>query len=84
MKCERHLDAKEMTTWTASVGGFAKAAQLIKERLECSISKAEKLAAGAYDRLPTASEQKELADLTNRSRDQLFPRVGARDQRRAS
>jgi hypothetical protein len=84
MKSERYLDSKEMTAWTASVGGFKKAAQLIKERLECSRSKAEKLAAGSYNRLPSASEQKELADLVNRSRDQLFPRVSARVRRKAS
>jgi hypothetical protein len=73
----RQLVKTEWKKWTASVGGLQTATLLIKECLECSESKAEKLAAGRYPSGLTASEQIALSELTNRPRDVMFRLVGA-------
>lgn len=81
---KRYLDQGEIEGWRASVGGIREATRLISEKLECSRSKAEKLAAGRYPSLPTPTEQMALADLMHRSRDVLFPLVRARRKKQAS
>ncbi len=75
---KRQLNGREMRKWTDAVGGIAEAARLIRAELECSLSKAEKLAACRYDREISASEQKVLARLTGSERDVLFHFAGRR------
>jgi hypothetical protein len=72
-----------MLSWRESVGGIAKAAILISEKLECSLSKAEKLASGRYDREISASEERELSSLTGIDREALF-RVANKSGAKAS
>jgi len=75
---DRKMSFKQMKNWRDSSGGLRSASLLICQSLECSYSKAEKLASGRYDRVLTASEQKALAELMNVSRDVLFPLRGER------
>lgn len=70
---DRQLNDKVMANWRERVGGLAEATDLIKKALECSRSKAEKLAACRYPSLPTPTEQKALAKLLKTTRDVLFP-----------
>jgi hypothetical protein len=76
---KRRLNGQRLAVWVQQVGGVKEASLLIVQKLECSISKAEKIASGRYLSLPTPSEQKDLADLLSTSRDVLFP--PARGQR---
>jgi hypothetical protein len=78
---KRRLDRKEVAKWRASVGGLKIAAQLIQERLECSFSKAAKIAAGRYPSLVSPAEQYELSDLMGRPRDVLFKLIGVSRKR---
>lgn len=80
----RRIDSAEVGSWVTSVGGVRKATWLIGETLECSLSKAEKIASGRYPSLPTLAEQVALATLMQRQRDVLFPLVAARGRSRAS
>jgi hypothetical protein len=84
MRMKRQLNRLEMTLWREQVGGPDEAAMLIKAALDCSLSKAEKLATGRYPSLPTASEQSALASLMNRPRDTLFPQIDKAKRTRAS
>jgi hypothetical protein len=84
MRRIRQLDRAEMHNWRESVGGLKAAARLISEKLECSESKAEKLASGRYPSLPTPTEQMALAALMKRPRDVLFPFVVAKGRAKAS
>ena len=70
--------------WVATVGGMAKATLLIMEALECSASKAEKIAGGRYPSGVSATEQKALALLWDVPRDQAFKPVSAGKRARAS
>jgi hypothetical protein len=80
---QRQLALKELASWRDRVGGLREAIRLIGEKLECSKSKAEKLAAGRYPSLPTPTEQMALAELMNKTRDELFPFCASK-KRRAS
>jgi hypothetical protein len=66
------MDQKELMKWVESVGGPIKATLLIQQCLECSVSKAEKMATGRYPSLPTPAEQKVLSKMMKRSRNKLF------------
>ena len=81
MKVQRRIDTNEFGNWVRSVGGSIKATRLIEQKLECSESKAEKLAGGRYPSLPTPTEQMALAALMQRPRDVLFPLVAAKGKR---
>lgn len=70
---KRQLEAKEMEIWRDRVGSTNAAARLISDKLECSISKAQKLAGCRYPSVPSPTEQKALAALLKRPRDVLFP-----------
>lgn len=72
----RKLNKKEMQKWRESMGGLRSAVILICQTLECSLSKAEKLASCRYEKGLSASEQRVLADLLKVSRDVLFPMRG--------
>jgi hypothetical protein len=78
----RQLDKQEIKAWRESVGGLTKATHLVMEKLECSHSKAEKIASGAYISVPTPTEQIVIAALMQRPRDVIFPLVTSkrRDQ----
>lgn len=80
---KRKLNSKEMNEWVESVGGTKKAAQLVKEVLQCSMSKADKIVGCRYPSIPQPLEQLALAKLSDRSRDVLYPAVG-RPRARAS
>lgn len=84
MRLKRQLDQMEMTIWRESVGGLKEATRLISEKLECSESKADKLASGRYPSLPTPMEQMALAALMKRTRDAVFPLVTAKGRAKAS
>lgn len=71
------MEKSVIIDWAERVGGLKKATQLIKAKLECSKSKAEKLAAGRYPSLPTPLEQRALASLMKCKRSDLFPVVEA-------
>jgi hypothetical protein len=68
----RMLNKTEFFKWVIENGGADEAAILIKRELECSLSKAEKISRGNYNRELSASEQKALSNLTKISRDVLF------------
>lgn len=70
---KRRIDYKEMLLWRESAGGIKEAARLISEKLECSLSKAEKIAGCRYPSVPTPTEQMALASLMQRPRDVVFP-----------
>lgn len=72
----RTLDSSVLKKWVASVGGIKAATEIIKSKLECSMSKAQKIAGGRYRSLPAAAEQALLADLIGKPREKVFP-VGA-------
>lgn len=72
---KRQLNGKEMREWTESVGGIETAADLIKERLKCSRSKAEKLASCRYPSVPPPLEQEALAQLMARPHEAVFPKA---------
>ena len=77
----RHLDKQEIKAWRESVGGLTKATHLVMEKLECSHSKAEKIASGAYISVPTPTEQIVLAALMQRPRDVIFPLVTSKQKK---
>lgn len=77
----RHLSKDEFKAWRESVGGLARATLLVKEKLECSDSKAEKIASGRYISVPTPTEQMALAALMQRPRDVIFPLVASKRKR---
>lgn len=71
---KRTFDQKRVVRWTSSLpGGAAEATKLIMEKLKCSSSKAEKIAAGRYTGLPRPLDQIELAELINDDVELLFP-----------
>jgi hypothetical protein len=69
---KRQLVISEMKAWKDRVGGLKTATRLIQNTLECSESKAEKLASGRYPSTVTPSEQIALAELMERPRDMVF------------
>ncbi len=81
---KRSLSKSEMLAWRESVGGVKKAAELIAHALECSISKAEKIAGGRYPSLPTLAEQLAISSLMERPRDKVFPVASPKAKRKAS
>lgn len=74
---ERTINKQLVNEWVENVGGISQAAVLIKELLECSKSKAEKIAGLRYPSDLTAAEQKLLARLWKVQRDDAFKPVGA-------
>jgi len=78
---KRQLDGKSIRKWKDRVGGIDNATRLISDELECSISKAEKVATGSYPSQLSSAEQKALAKLLNLDRDVLFPIVRAKGKR---
>lgn len=76
---KRELDAKEMANWKDGVGGWTEATRLIRDKLGCSDSKAEKIVSGSYPSLPSQLEQIAIAEVMGRPRDAIFP---LRQQRR--
>lgn len=69
---QRHLSAPEFEAWVITKGGVKAAAKLIAETLECSESKAAKLAGGRYPSMLTAAEQVAMEELTDIPREVLF------------
>lgn len=82
MRQRRQIDRGEMKAWRESVGGLKEATRLIAEKLECSESKADKIASGRYPSLPTPTEQMALAALMMRPRDVIFPFAPTKANRR--
>lgn len=82
VRMQRVIETKLIAEWVKTVGGISKAAGLIQTKLECSKSKAEKLAGNRYPSVPSPSEQKLLAALLKQKRDRIFPLAGG--QRQAS
>lgn len=80
----QRLNGTAMKEWRAANGGYEKASALIKDKLQCSMSKAQKLATGRYPSLPSFAEQVALAELVDIPRDELFPLVTAKGKSRAS
>lgn len=79
MRMNKGMVMSEWRKWIEDVGGIKAASQLISEKLECSLSKAEKLAAGRYPSSLVPAEQKELANLMSKSRDGVFrPLAGSK------
>lgn len=58
--------------WKESVGGLDPATVMIKKCLSCSLSKADKIAAGRYPSTPTPLERKALAKLMKVEETELF------------
>lgn len=81
---KRRLAIKEMHDWVIDMGGPKEAAKLIKEKLECSKSKAEKIAGCRYPSMITPAEQVALSGLAHKSRDTLFPLAAGPRRRVAS
>lgn len=80
----RSFNEEKWISCVAGVGGSAKATRMIMDELECSFSKADKLARCKYPSLPTPSEQKALAKLFKCKRDVLFPIIGVIEELKAS
>lgn len=76
MFMKKQLNQKLFHTWRESVGGEKPAALLIKEKLKCSLSKAEKIAGGRYDSLPPCLEMMALSELMSKPMDALIRTVG--------
>ena len=72
------INREEMLTWRSEFVDKDEAVQRIKDLLECSATKARKIANGTYDREISASEQKAIAGLLRRPRDVVFKPVGKR------
>lgn len=72
MRMQKMKFGNEWAKWVDSAGGISKAALKIAEKLECSTSKAEKLAARRYPSHLTASEEIALADLIGKPREVIF------------
>lgn len=81
---KRRLAVTEMHDWVMSVGGLREASRLVKEKLECSESKADKIVGCRYPSVPQPLEQIALASLLGRPRDVLYPTVGKPRARVAS
>lgn len=81
---KRRLNRLEMNQWREQVGGLDEASLLIKGTLDCSLSKAQKLASGRYPSEISASEQSALAALLKRPRDVLFPETEKARRSKAS
>lgn len=77
MHMKRRIDYGKLSKWVDEVGGIAEATRLISEKLECSISKAEKMAASRHLAGLLPAEQVLMSKLTRIARDQLFPAVSA-------
>lgn len=77
----RSMNFDKWNECVAAVGGNATATRMIMDELECSFSKADKLARCKYVSLPTPAEQKALAKLFKCKRDELFPTVGAAEKK---
>lgn len=71
-KSPERVNKREIRGWVESAGGFTKAVALIVQKLECSESKAEKIAAGNYPSRMNPSEQNALSELVKKPRDVLF------------
>jgi hypothetical protein len=78
MHMRREIDLNKLMLWVEREGGIKPAALEISQKLECSISKAEKLAAGRYPSRLMPSEQIVMSKLLKVTRDELFPLVRAR------
>jgi hypothetical protein len=80
-----HLGMLKNDAWLESVGGLTKATLLIRDTLDCGLSKAEKIAAGRYPSELSPEEVKKLNELIwgskGRKRHAL---VGARAKRRTA
>ncbi len=81
MPMTRQMNEQLWNEWVVRVGGVKEASRMILEKLECSTSKADKLARGVYPSMLTASEQKDLAQIVRTKRDILFVPVGAGAER---
>lgn len=73
---KRRLDVTKMRNWLLSVGSTDEATLLVMKKLECSISKAQKIIGCRYPSIPQPLEQIALADLLGVPRDVLYPVVG--------
>ncbi len=69
----KELNTRLLSEWVESEGGLTIATSRISGALKCSISKAEKIAAGRYPSHLSGLEQTALAKLTRISAEQLFP-----------
>lgn len=78
---KRYLEDKEMRAWVESVDGLVAAASLIKDRLGCSQSKADKIAGCRYPSTPQPLEQMAIAELMGRPRDAVYPLIKTKSKR---
>lgn len=78
----RQLDVKKMKKWRDGQE-FQGAIELVKNALQCSRSKAEKIVGCRYPSTPQPLEQIALATLLGISRDELYP-VAGKPRARAS
>jgi hypothetical protein len=81
---KRRLNNKVMGNYVNAVGDVKNATALIEEKLQCSKSKAEKLASCRYPSIPTPMEQMALAELLGVTRDTLYPPIIKTSEKRAS
>jgi len=81
---KRQLNKRIMEEYVQSAGGVKTATERIKNKLQCSESKAEKLASCRYPSLPTPMEQVALAELLGVTRDTLYPPIIKTSEKRAS
>ncbi len=65
------INERLMNKWRKSVGGLTKATILISQNLECSLSKAEKVATCRYPHL-SSQEKEALSCLTKIKLEDLF------------
>lgn len=82
MRCKANESV--MMTFTKNVGDFGESAKLIMVALDCSYSKAEKLARGDYPFSLNPFEQRELSKLTKRPMEELFPALNRKGKPKAS
>lgn len=81
---KRRLDKQLMTEWVKSVGSPTKASEIVKQKLKCSKSKADKIVGCRYPSVPQPLEQMALADLLGTTSDLLYPEACRLRSRAAS
>lgn len=69
------VNKNEMKKWAKSVGGASKAARMIMDETEVSVSTADKLVRGIYPSEPDYLLRKVLCELTGLAEDALFNKV---------
>lgn len=81
---KRHLNKRLMADWAKSTGSLEKASDIVREKLQCSRSKADKIVGCRYPSVPQPLEQVALASLLGTTRDVLYPEAGRPRTRAAS